>query len=86
MTNERIAYFEQLLKKPMAEPHRGYIEELFAEVTGKTKHVAVMVHQDGSQTELGGVKPDSVKINGKRATVGEAKRILDNAPSIHATE
>lgn len=86
MTQDRIQYFENLLKKPMAEPHRGYIEELFAEVTGKTKHAAVMVHKDGSQTELGTVKPDSIRINGKRTTASEAKQILDNAPSIHATE
>lgn len=37
MTQERIQYFENLLKKPMAEPHRGYIEELLAEVKGKTE-------------------------------------------------
>jgi len=86
MKAERIAYFENLLKKPMAEPHRGWIEELFAEVIGTTKHVAVMVHQDGSQTELGTVKPDSIKIQSKRATVAEAKRVLDNAPSIQDPE
>jgi hypothetical protein len=37
MTAERIKFFETLLSKPMAEPHRGYIEELFSEVSGKAK-------------------------------------------------
>ena len=37
MTQDRIAFFENLLKKPMAEPHRGYIEELLQAVKGKFK-------------------------------------------------
>lgn len=28
MTQERIAFFEQVLSKPMAEPHRSWIAEL----------------------------------------------------------
>lgn len=79
MTAERIAYFEKVLSKPQPEPHGAWLKELLEAATGKAKHVAVMVHQDGSQTELGTVKPDAVKIQGKRATVDEAKRLLDSS-------
>lgn len=37
MTQERIQFFENLLSKPMAEPHRGWIEELLHAVTEKSK-------------------------------------------------
>jgi hypothetical protein len=37
MKQERIEYFENLLQKPMAEPHRGYIEELLQAVKDKGK-------------------------------------------------
>lgn len=37
MTQERIKYFEDLLQKPMAEPHRGWIEELLQAVSPKTE-------------------------------------------------
>lgn len=32
MKQERIEFFENLLSKPMAEPHRSWIEELLASV------------------------------------------------------
>lgn len=40
MTQERITYFEKQLSKPMAEPHRGWIEELLEAVKGKAKPAA----------------------------------------------
>lgn len=35
MTQERIAFFEQVLTKPMAEPHRSWIAELLEAAKGK---------------------------------------------------
>lgn len=40
MTQERITYFETILSKPMAEPHRGWIQELLEAVKGKAKPTA----------------------------------------------
>lgn len=37
MTQERIQFFEDKLSKPMAEPHRGWIEELLDAVKSKAK-------------------------------------------------
>lgn len=37
MTQERIQFFENLLSKPMAEPHRGWIEELLQAVKPSSK-------------------------------------------------
>jgi len=39
MKQERIEYFEALLKRPMAEPHRSWIEELLQAVKpGQPSH------------------------------------------------
>lgn len=37
MTSERIKFFEDLLEKPMAQPHRGWIEELLDAVKGTAR-------------------------------------------------
>jgi hypothetical protein len=51
MTQERIKYFEDLLEKPMAEPHRAWIEELLEEVKGKAG-------QSRASKKIDGMKPD----------------------------
>jgi hypothetical protein len=84
MTADRIQYFEERLKKPIPEPFKSWMEELFAEATGNTKHVAVMVSPDGTETELGAVKPGASKINGRKATTAEVKRVLDAAPKLQS--
>lgn len=37
MTADRIQYFEERLKKPIPEPFKSWMEELFAEAKGKAQ-------------------------------------------------
>lgn len=80
MTQERIQFFENLLSKPMAEPHRSWIEELLGEVTGRVStHKAVMVSPDGSETDIGILKPGTTKVNGESVSTEEFARTVNRA-------
>lgn len=56
MKQERIEFFENLLSKPMAEPHRSWIEELLAAVP--------RIKQEDLHNTIKGVRADWTKKKG----------------------